>query len=70
MSKLLDVKTPTVDELTKKHKLTKEKVLAALEQGRKVEREHTKNPKVADEIARDHLGEKPNYYKLLKKYVE
>ena len=45
-----------------------------LRMGRKVEREHTANPRVADEIARDHLSEDPKYYSHLKemedKYVE
>jgi hypothetical protein len=35
-------------------------------QGRKVEMEHTSSPQIADEIARDHLSEDPNYYDKLK----
>lgn len=35
--------------------------------GTKHEMEHTKNPDVAKEIAKDHLSEDPNYYKKLKK---
>jgi hypothetical protein len=38
-----------------------------LEAGIKVEMEHTKDPKVAQEIAMDHLTEDPDYYKKLKK---
>lgn len=38
-----------------------------VEQGAKVEREHTDCPAVAREIARDHLTEDPNYYTKLKK---
>jgi len=38
-----------------------------LRAGTKVEREHTKNAKMAQEIAMDHLSEDPNYYKKLKK---
>jgi predicted GNAT family acetyltransferase len=34
--------------------------------GHKVEAEHTKNPKIAAEITKDHLSEKPNYYSKLK----
>ena len=34
--------------------------------GLKVEREHTKDPKVAEEIALDHLTEDPHYYSKLK----
>lgn len=35
--------------------------------GTKVEKEHTKDPELAREIAMDHLTEDPNYYKKLKK---
>lgn len=35
--------------------------------GKKIEMEHTKNPKIAEEIATDHLTEDPKYYIKLKK---
>jgi hypothetical protein len=38
---------------------------AQIDMGRKVEMEHTDNPSVAEEIARDHLEEFPNYYTAL-----
>lgn len=38
-----------------------------LEIGIKHEMEHTKDRKIAKEIAKDHLTEDPNYYKKLKK---
>jgi hypothetical protein len=38
----------------------------ALSQGRKVESEHTNNPRIATEIAEDHLTEDPMYYDKLK----
>jgi hypothetical protein len=45
-----------------------------LKKGRKVEREHTTNPAIANEIAKDHLEEDkekgikpPNYYDRLEK---
>jgi hypothetical protein len=38
-----------------------------VEAGAKVESEHTSNPQVAKEIARDHLTEDTNYYEKLKK---
>lgn len=38
-----------------------------LEQGKKVESEHTDKPAIAKEIAKDHLSEDPNYYDKLKK---
>jgi hypothetical protein len=37
-----------------------------LDAGKKVEAEHTSNPKIAQEIAMDHLTEDPNYYIKLK----
>lgn len=39
---------------------------AALREGAKVEREHTDDPALAEEIAMDHLTEDPQYYKKLK----
>lgn len=42
----------------------------ALEQGIKVEREHTDDPKKAKEIAKDHLVEHPKYYAALKQMEE
>jgi predicted RNA-binding Zn-ribbon protein involved in translation (DUF1610 family) len=38
----------------------------ALARGRKVEREHTRDPRLATEIAMDHLTEDPAYYEKLK----
>lgn len=38
-----------------------------LRKGRKVEREHTKSPRVANEIAKDHLAEIRDYYTRLAK---
>jgi len=47
---------------------------AQIAKGKKVEREHTKNPELAKEIAKDHLTEDKKYYDHLKemedKYVE
>jgi len=37
-----------------------------LEEGKKVEREHTKDEDIAREISQDHLCEDPKYYKKLK----
>lgn len=39
----------------------------ALEKGRKVEKEHTDDPDIADEIAKDHLTESSEYYDELEK---
>lgn len=38
-----------------------------LQKGILVEYEHTNNRKIAEEIAKDHLKENPDYYKILKK---
>lgn len=38
-----------------------------VELGKKVEKEHTKDPDLAAEIASDHLSEDPHYYSKLKK---
>jgi hypothetical protein len=42
-------------------------VKSQLKMGIKVEMEHTDDPKLAREIAMDHLVEDPNYYAKLKK---
>lgn len=41
-----------------------------IEKGKKVEMEHTKNPQLAEEIARDHLEEFKDYYTRLDKMEE
>jgi len=66
-NKKLDKPTPSVTELAKKYKVSVEKVNQELKKGIKVELEHTSNPKVAREIALDHLNEKLDYYTLLAK---
>lgn len=43
---------------------------AALQQGRSIEKEHTRSPHLQTEIAMDHLTEDPRYYQKLKKHVE
>ena len=64
------VKTPTIQEIAKKHKVTVAYLSKQLVKGIKIEHEHTGDAKMAREIALDHLNEKPNYYSKLKKYVE
>lgn len=54
-------------ELAKKYKVPKEKVKEVLAKGKKVEREHTNDDKVADIIARHHAAERLDYYERLKK---
>jgi hypothetical protein len=57
--------TPTPQELMKKFNLSAEELIRQLKLGVKTELEHTKDPKVAYEIALDHLSENPNYYSML-----
>lgn len=70
MSKLLGKPTPTVNDLAKKYGVSVLEVKKQLMKGMKVEKEHTNDPKIAREIALDHLGEKLNYYILLAKIEE
>lgn len=69
-AKKLDVPTPTVAELAKKHNVSTDRVERELAKGIKVEMEHTTDPKVAREIALDHLNEKIDYYTKLKQVEE
>jgi hypothetical protein len=62
--------TKTASELAKKYKIDPKKMKSLIDKGAKVEKEHTKNKDVAKEIARDHIGERPDYYKRLKKVDE
>ena len=60
-------KTPSAEEIAKKHNITLAAVHAQIAKGRKVEREHTSSDAEAKEIARDHLDEFPDYYDRLDK---
>ena len=63
----LNKPTPTVKELATRYRVTIPKINHALGQGIRVEMEHTMDVEVAREIALDHLGEKLDYYTLLRK---
>lgn len=67
LKQFLNKRTLTVDEIAKKHKVSRKTILAQLKKGQKVEREHSDKQNVAKEIALDHLGELPDYYDRLKK---
>lgn len=67
MSKSTDVRTPGYEKLAKKWKIPVSKMVSLVIQGSKVETEHTKDKEKAKEIARDHLGERPDYYRKLSK---
>lgn len=62
---LPDVKTPGVNAIAKKHRVSPEAIRKQLSRGIKVELEHTTDPKLAREIALDHLAEMPDYYSRL-----
>jgi hypothetical protein len=66
MFESLDKKTPSEDEVAKSHKVPRRVIDKELEMGIEVEMEHTSDPKVAREIALDHLKERPDYYTKLK----
>ena len=69
-SNVLNKPTMSPEEIAKKHKVDVSEIEKQLKVGIGVEKEHTKNEKTAREIALDHLGENPKYYKKLKQYVE
>jgi hypothetical protein len=57
----------TVEEIAKKHRLEISFIQKQLDMGAPIEHEHTKNQKLATEIALQHLDEIPDYYTRLKK---
>jgi len=57
----------STEELAKKHNVSLKYIQSQLKDGIKVELEHTKDNKVAEIIALQHLDEMPDYYELLKK---
>ena len=66
----LGVPTPSLEQIAKKHNVSISYLQKQEDVGSNVEKEHVTSKKTAREIARDHLNEKPDYYKKLKKYVE
>lgn len=68
IEKLLDKKTKSEEELEKKYRSKSEDHIdKQLKIGISVEMEHTNDRKTAEEIARDHLDEDPDYYTKLNK---
>lgn len=57
----------SLKEIAQKHDVDIDDILKQLELGIKVEMEHTDDPKLAIEIAKDHLCEFPTYYTELNK---
>jgi hypothetical protein len=66
----LNVKTLSAEEIAAKHNVPVEDIKKQIEAGVKIEHEHATSDKTADEIARDHLAERPDYYIRLKRFVE
>jgi hypothetical protein len=57
----------TVEQIAKKHRLDVSFIQKQLDMGEPIEHEHTKDHKLAMEIALQHLDEIPDYYTRLKK---
>ena len=66
----LNKPTPTINDIIDKHGVGYKYVMAQLQQGIRVELEHTSDIATAKEIALDHLGERPDYYEQLAKIEE
>jgi hypothetical protein len=64
---LIGKKTPSKETIAAKHGIPVDRVEAQIMKGVKVEREHTNSDAEAEEIARDHLHEFPDYYDRLDK---
>jgi len=57
----------SIEDIAKKHKMDVDLLKIQLEKGIKVEMEHTSDKDLAEEIAKDHLFEFPDYYIKLAK---
>jgi len=64
--KILDKPTPSEKTISKKFGVSKPKVDKLVDKGAEEESEHTSDKKTAKEIAKDHIGERPDYYDKLK----
>jgi len=60
----------SVEDIAKKHNVEVNHIKSQLKMGLKVEMEHTNDPKIALEIAMDHMVESPDYYTKLKEMEE
>lgn len=63
----LNVKTLSAEEIAQKHGVSLDTIKDQIAKGIKVEHEHATSDQTAEEIARDHLGERPDYYEKLDK---
>jgi hypothetical protein len=60
----------SVEDIADEHSVNIKDIVAQIKKGKEVEMEHTDDPNVAIEIAKDHLEEFPNYYDALEKMEE
>lgn len=58
----------SVEQIAKKHRMNVYDIQKQLDMGEPIEHEHTKNHKLAMDIALQHLDEIPDYYTRLKKW--
>lgn len=56
----------TLKDIAKSHEVPVSNIKNQFKQGKEHEAEHTNDEEIAGEIAKDHLGEVPDYYKQLK----
>lgn len=64
---IIGKKTPSFQEVLRKHRVPYNQLAHQLRKGIKVEKEHTGDLDLAKEIALDHLNEFPDYYDRLEK---
>lgn len=57
----------SIEDIAKRHSVSVGQIEVQLKKGKKVEMEHTDDPRKAEEIAKDHLMELPDYYDKLEK---
>ena len=57
----------SVQDIASRHNVDVKLIEDQIKMGLKVEREHSTNEKIAEEIAKDHLWEDPHYYDKLDK---
>lgn len=56
-----------IKKLAKDKKISPKKVEKQIKMGKSVEKEHTSSTKKAEDIAKQHINERPDYYTMLKK---
>lgn len=62
-----DIRSPGAATLAQKHGVSPDYIARQIAIGAEIETEHTKDIRKAQQIARDHIGEIPDYYERLQK---